>query len=141
MRRTLKAEEEQPNEVQSPMPEAPDLDDSATPLNERLEAAANLLLEQLTPTYRDLALDFAKTVHKVPVWQFLLGCLMANQQSGMFSAPYFDPAWRDTTQIVNYKKICPVCNRVFTPKRVGQVYCSNECGSSTLKRPNARINP
>jgi hypothetical protein len=103
-----------------------------------LEEAANMILNQLTPSIRNYAFEVADLVIKVPRWQLLLGCLLAQHESGSMVAPVIDPAWRQM-EIVEARATCEECKVEFLPKKFGQRYCSNQCGNLASARRIADI--
>ena len=100
-----------------------------------LNDAADILLSKLEPSIRNYAFEVADLVLKIPRWQLVLGTLMAQYQSGALVAPYIDPSWQ-SEQIVESAGVCERCQKPFTPKRIKQRYCSNECGSMAIKESN-----
>ena len=101
-----------------------------------LNDAADILLSKLEPSIRNYAFEVADLVLKIPRWQLVLGTLMAQYQSGALVAPYIDPSWQ-SEQIVESAGVCERCQKVFTPKRIKQRYCSNECGSMAIKEASS----
>lgn len=92
-----------------------------------LEEAANLLLSLLVPPIRSYAFECADITLKIPRWQLLLGSLMAQYDSGCLVAPAIDPSWKQIEALIP-SSICAHCKITFTPKKVGQVYCTQTCG-------------
>ncbi|MEM2125700.1 MAG: hypothetical protein QXQ53_04815 [Candidatus Methanosuratincola sp.] len=106
-----------------------------------LENAANLLLSVLEPRVRDFAFEVADVVLKIPRWQLLLGSLVAQHESGSLPSPSIDPAWVDIAdRLPSLSSTCPTCNKTFTPKRYGQRYCSNLCGTLATHHSERRKN-
>lgn len=94
-----------------------------------LEEATNVLLEAMIPTQRDLFIELADLVLKIPRWQLLLGSVLAQVQEGNLASPYIDPTWVGIQlQTTNKKCEWEECGLEFTPKRLGQRFCSNACG-------------
>ena len=93
-----------------------------------LEEAANMILNQLTPSIRNYAFEVADLVLKVPRWQLLLGSLLAQHESGSMVSPSIDPSWRELER-VEARATCEECKKEFLPKKFGQRYCSNDCGN------------
>jgi hypothetical protein len=100
-----------------------------------LNDAADILLSKLEPSIRNYAFEVADLVLKIPRWQLVLGTLMSQYQSGALVAPYIDPSWQ-SEQIIESAGVCKRCKKTFTPKRIHQVYCSNECGSLAIREEN-----
>jgi predicted nucleic acid-binding Zn ribbon protein len=98
-----------------------------------LEDAATLILSQLTPSIREYAMEIADIVLKVPRWQLVLGCVLAQQESGTLANPSIDPGWRQV-EISLGTGTCKECGQPFPPKRMGQRFCSNKCGSAAQKK-------
>jgi len=96
------------------------------------DEAANILLQRLDPPIRDYAIEVADLVLKIPRWQLLLGTVMAQYQSGALVAPYIDPSWQ-AQQVVESSGKCERCGKDFTPHKLRQRFCSNECGSLWIR--------
>ncbi len=97
-----------------------------------LEESGRQLISLLPVSIRDYMIELANITLKIPVWQLLLGSVMAQYESGNLAAPSIDPSWRQAELITgestcHYHK-CPLPERKFTPKRIGQLFCSNSCG-------------
>ena len=106
-----------------------------------LDDAATLLINLLSPSIRDYAIELADIVLKIPRWQLLLGSMMAQYEGGCLTAPSIDPSWRQAETIMS-DSICQLdaCQKHFSPKRYGQRYCSQECGDVARGREIANIN-
>ena len=108
--------------------------DSPTPLNDvrelslndRLEEAANLLLEQFQPSVKLFAMEVADIVLKIPRWQLLVGSMLAQHESGCLPAPSIDPSWAH--ERTDNKRTCKFCGQEFSPFKPFQDYCTNSCG-------------
>ena len=100
-----------------------------------LDDAATLLINLLSPSIRDYAIELADITLKIPRWQLLLGSVMAQYESGCLTAPSIDPSWR-IAEAAMTDSICQLdtCKKHFTPKRYMQTYCSQECGDEARKR-------
>ena len=101
--------------------------------NNSLEDAANLLLSMLQPALKNFSMELADITLKIPRWQLLLGSLVSQHECGTLTAPSIDPSWRQVEAIIG-KSICGECQKEFTPKRIQQKYCSQECGEMVRKR-------
>jgi len=111
-----------------------------------LDDAANLILSQLTPSIREYAMELADIVLKVPRWQLVLGAVLAQYESGSLPNISLDPGWRQI-EITIGDSTCQECQQKFTPKRMGQKFCSNKCGSlnqrkviAAMRNKNAALN-
>lgn len=96
-----------------------------------LDDAATLLLNILTPSIRDYATELADITLKIPRWQLLLGSLLSQYEGGNLTAPSIDPSWRQI-EIAIGKSHClwKDCGREFTPRRLGEKFCSPLCGDN-----------
>jgi hypothetical protein len=115
-------------------------------ISSALDDAANLILSQLTPSIREYATELADIVLKVPRWQLVLGAVLAQYESGSLPNIALDPGWRQI-EITVGDSTCQECQQKFTPKRMGQKFCSNKCGSLSqrrvideMKKKNAALN-
>jgi len=106
--------------------------ESLTEREMRLEAAANLLLEQLVPSVREFAYEVADVVLKVPRWQLLCGTLLAQFEGGTLTAPSLDPTWTEGKKTTG-KRICQKCGKEFEPFKAFQRFCGNACGIPALR--------
>ena len=102
--------------------------------NRSLDDAANTILNLLQPSLKDYAFELADVVLKIPRWQLLLGSMVAQYESGNLTAPSIDPSWRQV-ELLQKDSVCanPLCGKIFSPKRFGQKFCSNECGNAVRK--------
>jgi len=115
-----------------PQPQPPPHSSSSPPLS--LNDAATLIINQLPPSFRDFAFEVADVILKIPRWQLVAGILLFSAESGNLVSPSLDPSW--TTNGISLSiSTCPECGKQFTPHRLGQIFCSNECGLSHLSRP------
>jgi len=107
---------------------------SSPPLS--LNDAATLIINQLPPSFRDFAFEVADVILKIPRWQLVAGILLFSAESGNLVSPSLDPSWT-TNGISLSTSTCPECGKQFTPYRLGQIFCSNECGLSHSSRPQS----
>jgi hypothetical protein len=99
--------------------------------SERLDKAASDILQAL-PDHIVTAVSMAADSLHVSIWQEIAGLLVSCFNSGMLYAPVLDPAWSGDVPIREKESVCPMCEKVYTPKYRRQVYCSNTCGSKAL---------
>jgi hypothetical protein len=106
-----------------------------------LDDAATVLINILSPSIRDYAIELADITLKIPRWQLLLGSMVAQYESGSLTAPTIDPSWRQAEAAMS-DSICQLdtCGKHFIPKRFGQRFCSQECGDTQRKREIDEIN-
>ena len=79
-------------------------------------------------------------------WQLVAGHLIRAYNSTHFAEPTIDPAWKNRIDSLNLTASSdtvrcknPGCKKAnFTPKRLGQEYCSNECGKQHRAKPVAK---
>jgi hypothetical protein len=102
-------------------------------LNNRLNDAANLLLEQFTPVVREFTIELAEIVLKIPRWQLVCGSLLAQFEGGCLAAPSLDPGWSSERRLVGVRK-CEECGELFEPFKPFQKYCTNKCGTLAAHR-------
>ena len=102
-------------------------------LHSSLDDAATSLIRMLSPSIRDYALELADVTLKIPRWQLVLGTMMAQYESGTLNNPSIDPSWRQVEAIIGKSK-CETCGIEYIPKRFGQKYCSNKCGTAARQK-------
>lgn len=98
----------------------------------QMDIAATMLLSRLEAPQKQLIEEYAKQVFNRPLWQLFAGWYRQIQELGMASGCLFDPSWEQprgadqklTETACKWEK----CQMPFTPKRPGQMYCSNKCG-------------
>lgn len=90
-----------------------------------LERGVDLLIEQM-PDYVAQLIDEIAAQGSIPRWQLIGGILFEAYNNGYLSAYTLDPAWKDGFR--PNETICKHCKKVFQPVRIGQIYCSNDCG-------------
>jgi len=95
----------------------------------RLEIAATLILDQLPKQLRDLAIELADLQYHCPRWHLVAGSIMRLSEEGRLASYSTDPGW-STDRLEREPTICAYkpCSKSFEPTRLGQIYCSNECG-------------
>ena len=93
--------------------------------SEELEKGIDLLLEQMPDYVQELVSDIAKQA-LLPKWQLLGGILFEAYNNGYLSAYTLDPSWKDGFKPT--ESVCNFCNQTYMPVRVGQLFCSNDCG-------------
>ena len=99
------------------------------PLSEQLDDAAGTLLKQL-PDHLIELFDSICTEYLMPRWQLVCGILLDVYMQGNLTAFTRDPDWDIGGQgKVTPKCALPACGKEFVPKRLGQKYCSPECGT------------
>lgn len=98
-------------------------------LETNLNKAASELLAQLPDHVGQLVHSLSKQ-YRMLLWQYTCGILLAVHLEGRLSEFQLDPAWKQGLRTQTLK--CKHCNKDFTPRRINQVYCSNECGLKAL---------
>ena len=93
--------------------------------SDELERGIDLLLEQMPDYVQDLVSDIANQA-LLPKWQLLGGILFEAYNNGYLSAYTLDPSWKDCFK--PQESVCNFCKKTYMPVRVGQLYCSNDCG-------------
>ena len=93
--------------------------------SDELERGIDLLLEQMPDYVQDLVSDIANQA-LLPKWQLLGGILFEAYNNGYLSAYTLDPSWKDGFK--PQESVCGFCKKTYMPVRVGQLYCSNDCG-------------
>ena len=93
--------------------------------SDELERGIDLLLEQMPDYVQELVSDIAKQA-LLPKWQLLGGILFEAYNNGYLSAYTLDPSWKDGFKPT--ESVCNFCNQTYMPVRVGQLFCSNDCG-------------
>ena len=110
--------------------------------NEQKDLCVRVTIEALAPTERPWFYEVAQ-MNKIPLWQVLWGQWRRNQENGMAQAPICDPGWEGeiTGDYGLEERECPICETVFAPKAVGQIYCSNKCGAEQERRNKPQPEP
>lgn len=93
----------------------------------RLEYAATMLLEMLPPQIRDLAIELADLQYHCPRWHVVAGAVLRLSEEGRMADFSTEPHW-DSDTIEREPSTCTLCGSGFMPDRLGQRFCSNECG-------------
>lgn len=122
-------------EPPSPSPRQPSTEEGVInqTFHNALEEAATLLLSVLQKPLKDYINELAETTLKIPKWQLLMGSVVTQYESGNLPAPSLDPSWRSVEAILG-ESVCPECGEIFAPKRFGQKFCSNKCGTAQRQR-------
>jgi hypothetical protein len=102
---------------------------------EELTKAAQLLMDCLPDHASELIHEISKDYS--PVWQVFAGVVLEAHMNGVLSAFTTDPAWQEGLKQYIYK--CKFCDKEFTPKQYGQLYCSNECGFEATRHGDKPI--
>jgi hypothetical protein len=98
-----------------------------------LEAQAVNLIKKTLPEYvKDQSDDFCENVIKVPRWQHLMGIYRLAYDMSLFAQPLIDPGWEEKVEVKSQSK-CPHCKQMFKPSYIGQLYCTNSCGSEAYQ--------
>lgn len=98
----------------------------------RLEYAATLLLEMLPTQIHDLAIEIADLQYQCPRWHVVAGAVLRLSEEGRLADYSTEPHW-DSDKIDREPTLCPQCDTLFDPERLGQVYCCNPCGDRASK--------
>lgn len=98
-----------------------------------LEGQAVNLIKRTMPEYvKEFSDDICEETIKIPRWQHLMGMYRLANDMSLFPQPLLDPEWEERTEGKSQNK-CPHCKKMFTPKYIGQLYCTNQCGSEALQ--------
>ena len=90
--------------------------------------ARNIVQSMFQPVDADYFLELCDLQYKIPAHFLLAGILKIAREQGQWTAFIIDPAWQ-SGEVWQREVECRYCNKVFCPKRMGQVYCSNECAA------------
>jgi hypothetical protein len=96
---------------------------------------ADSLIDLLVLFERDLIKEAAR-VNNLPIWQQLLSYVRHALNNGQQYFMLTSPEWQNNLSASNVA-ICKTCGKEFSAKRIGQVFCSNECGSGYSLRPKS----
>lgn len=96
-----------------------------------MEEACVMLMRAL-PDFAVTGITMAAKNQNLPLWMEVCGLLMADFQAGTLYSPNIDPSWHGANPILQEETECPECQKIFKPKRRGQKYCCNECGSIAI---------
>lgn len=94
----------------------------------RLEHAATLIIEQLTPDRRNLAIEMADLQYHIPRWHIVAGCINRLIEEGRLADYVVDPGWsvlRNEPEASSCEYAG--CGKLFDPVRLGQRFCSEQC--------------
>jgi len=97
------------------------------PLGDQLDDAAGALLKQLPDHLIELFDSICKE-YSLPRWQLVCGILLDVYMQGNLTAFTRDPDW----DIGGKGKVvpkCGECGKEFVPKRLGEKFCSTDCGT------------
>ena len=93
------------------------------------ESQAKNLIEKTLPTHiQEMARDMSEFSLKIPMWQHLMGVYQLAFDMSLFPQPVIDPGW-EAHEKERVTSKCPQCRKTFKPSYLGQLYCTNECGS------------
>jgi len=90
-----------------------------------LNKAADRLVAQLPGETEELMFALQKD-HTLDMWKLVCGVIYHCYQTGELSAFELDPAWSDGFREKDL--ICEHCKEPFKAKRMGQRFCSTNCG-------------
>jgi len=94
-----------------------------------LEAQArNIVQSMFQPIDADYFFELCDLQYKIPAHFLLAGILKIAREQGQWTAFILDPAWQ-SGGVWQREAVCKYCGQKFTPKRIGQIYCSNECAA------------
>uniref|UniRef100_A0A6M3IJ19 Uncharacterized protein n=1 Tax=viral metagenome TaxID=1070528 RepID=A0A6M3IJ19_9ZZZZ len=91
----------------------------------KLNSSAEALLDQL-PDHAGQLVHSLATQYSIPIWQYTCAILLAVHMEGRLSEFRLDPAWKDGLR--TKELICKHCGTKFSPRHIGQPFCSNDCG-------------
>jgi len=103
---------------------------------QELTRCTDTLLSQL-PVEVDETIKYLANDYKIPKWQIVCGVLMEAQLGGRLSAFMLDPSWQD-----GFKQalgICKQCKKPFKPVRLGQLFCTEACGTAQMMKENPSL--
>ena len=95
--------------------------------NAELNTCAEKLVAQLPDHIKEMMFELT-TEMKVPFWQYVDGLLLDAYYSGRLSSFQLDPSWRDGFKGAKY--VCKNCETEFKPKRIGQIFCAQDCATA-----------
>jgi len=102
-------------------------------MEKELNQASQTLIDQLPDHIGEQVTSLSQSF-KLPLWQFVCGIMLDSHQVGRLSSFQLDPAWKDGYGKRSYE--CAYCGKTFKPKRINQLYCSNECGTKEEESKN-----
>ena len=97
--------------------------------DEKLNAAAKMLIDQL-PDHVGELVEVLTEEYQLPLWHLVDGILLEVHSEGRLSAFTIDPAWREALKQKMLRCQYEDCGKLFQPKWIGQLYCSNACGNA-----------
>lgn len=104
--------------------------------NKKFEAAADRIISAIpSPTTQQVLRETAQQLG-IPLWMLITGLLQRAYDTGEHTVPVLDPQWTmgnpaERPVIADAK--CKECQQTYTPRWVGQEYCSAKCGSAAAK--------
>ena len=99
-------------------------------MDTQLNKAVQLLIDQMPDHVGELIQELSAQTY-ISKWQLVGGILFEAYNGGYLSAYTLDPAWKDGFRAKESK--CGFCKDLFMPKRIGQLFCCNECGQGRPK--------
>ena len=100
------------------------------------DIAIKTFLNYLSPTEVSWVFEISRQIVRRPLWQCFLGWFRWAHENQMAQAPLIDPAW-ETASVKEDPTLvaCALasCQQPFIPKRLGEIYHSNECGAKADK--------
>ncbi len=97
-----------------------------------LERASNLILSMLPDQIRLLAEEMADIQYHCPRWHVVAGAVLRLSEEGRMADYATEPHWATET-MEREPRTCKFCEQLFDQERVGQDFCSNECGTAFEK--------
>ncbi|MFA5166727.1 MAG: hypothetical protein WC449_05580 [Candidatus Paceibacterota bacterium] len=104
-----------------------------SPLHDQLNSAAKVIMSQMPEGFEGVVGELALGTYGVHPWQILAGILMnAFQNNGMAHCE-FRPEWDMPVALPRSSAVCPQCKQTFSPKHLGQKFCTSKCGGIFAK--------
>jgi hypothetical protein len=119
----VKKDEIKQNTDPQPIVDTVSLDDK------RMNEATKLVLNTLPTSAGEVINELAED-HYVEPWHVLCGIVLECHLSGTLSKFTLDPDWALGVKRVMSKCKHVKCGKMYKPIYLGQLYCSNDCGSA-----------
>ena len=91
-------------------------------LNKSSELLINTLPDHVSELIKAMAQEY-----DIQLWHLVAGILLEVHSEGRLSSFQLYPDWQDGMKQTMHK--CTECKEFYKPKRIGQLYCTNECAS------------
>lgn len=104
----------------------------------QMDIAVSILFTRLEQADVAWIKEMSETVASRPIWQLFAGWFKLLHERGETTAAIYDVGWEQNDPEKKEKTQCKQCYELFVPERVGQLFCSSQCGSLNEKEQRQR---